>query len=82
MKQIEYFGNKIFSINGLIQTTRGILSLSEEMFQENSNILYILTSRFNQDPLENVFSYVRAKGGHCKSLRFMNLILQWLSCYL
>lgn len=67
MQQIEYVGNKIFSIRGLIQTTRGILSLSEEMFGESSNLFTILTSRFNQDSLENVFSYVRAKGGHCKN---------------
>lgn len=77
MKKVEYLGNKIFSIEGLIQSTSGILSLSEEIMKEYSNIFSILTNHFNQDPIENMFSYIRAKGGHSKnpSVHEFNIIL-------
>ena len=30
----------------------------------NSGVSFLITSRLNQDPLENLFSVIRSKGGH------------------
>lgn len=55
-------GTNVYCIEGYIQTLNGILMFSEKVFAENQNITFILTSRFSQDPLENLFSVVRGRG--------------------
>ena len=47
--------------HGLQQTVNGILSASSDLLH-NHNFRYVLTSRFNQDAIENFFSLVRASG--------------------
>ncbi|CAI6369764.1 unnamed protein product [Macrosiphum euphorbiae] len=51
--------------NGITQTINGILNLFEE--EKQNGILFLLTNRFNQDILENLFSIFRQKGGYNKN---------------
>nr|CAH7759845.1 unnamed protein product [Callosobruchus chinensis] len=54
---------------GIIPFQKGILLTSRSLkallpyLQEKYNVEYILTSRLNQDVLENFFSYIRGMGG-------------------
>ena len=50
-------------VDGLIQTIIGIISIAENYFRSNDKTLFIIPSRFNQDPLENFFGKMRAAGG-------------------
>lgn len=70
---IEYFGNleilengktrsNIYCVGGFQWTIKAILLLWEDL--KNSNWTYLLTSRLNQDPLENCFSVLRSRGGY------------------
>lgn len=70
---------------GLIQFQKGILISNKslaELFayvQEKYNVEYILTSRLNQDVVENFFAYVRGMGGsndHPTALDFKHR-LRW-----
>lgn len=54
----------MYCFNGLIQTIRGILLLLDSIEEENTKTDFILTSRLNQDPLENFFSIIRQSGGN------------------
>ena len=49
---------------GLILTIHGILMICNDLIVEDSNMTFLLTSRFNQDPIENLFAQIRAKGGN------------------
>lgn len=49
--------------DGIIQTINGILLYYQQEKRENADI-YILTSKLNQDVLENFFASVRQKGGY------------------
>lgn len=55
-----------FCFKGLITTINSILQLSNDLFQDNHD-RFIITCRFNQDPLENTFSIIRGKGGNSKN---------------
>lgn len=50
-------------INGLIQSINAILLIVDFFFETDSSLCFIYASRFNQDPLENMFSKIRANGG-------------------
>ena len=50
-------------INGLIQSINAILLFVDFSFETDPSILSFHASRFNQDPLENMFSKIRANGG-------------------
>ena len=50
-------------INGLIQSITAILMIVELSFETDSSLLYFSAHHFNQDPLENMFSKIRANGG-------------------
>lgn len=49
--------------DGIVQTVNGILKLYDNEIQETPDA-YILTTRLNQDVLENLFSIFRQKGGY------------------
>lgn len=70
---IEYFSNleilengktrsNIYCVGGFQWTIKAILLLWDDL--QNSNWTYLLTSRLNQDPLENCFSVLRSRGGY------------------
>ena len=50
----------VYCFKGLLQT----LQVSKIILKENIGIEYILTSRFNQDPIENLFAQIRAANGN------------------
>jgi hypothetical protein len=52
---------KPYCFTGLQMTIRSILDLWEDL--ESEGYWYLLTNRLNQDPLENLFSNIRARGG-------------------
>jgi len=52
----------VFSFDGMVQTIRGVLFVSKALSDEN--IPYLMTSRLNQDALENTFSLVRSANGN------------------
>lgn len=60
-------GTNVYCIQGYIQTLNGILMFSENVFAQKTNISFILTGRLSQDPLENLFSIVRGRGGYCNN---------------
>ena len=47
---------------GILVSIRSTLALYEELKEENMD--FFLTTRVNQDCLENIFSSVRSMGGH------------------
>lgn len=49
--------------DGLVQTIRGVLELSKDGEQING-ITYLCVNQLNQDPLENLFSIFRQRGGY------------------
>lgn len=55
--------SKVCCISGLRQTIKAILEISNNLFDKYPHITYILTRKFQQDPLENLFSIIRSKGG-------------------
>lgn len=58
----------IYCLNGLVHTINAILTLGDDIFNnEDLGVNFILTSRFNQDPIENLFGLVRSKGGNNKN---------------
>lgn len=67
---------------GLIQSINGLLQLSDDLFQSDLNITYMLTYKINQDPLENFFSQIRGRGGFTRNpslSEFNNIIGRLLS---
>jgi len=50
-------------LNGWLMNIRG-LKLLWSMMKFQYNISFLLTSRLNQDALENLFSVIRGRGGH------------------
>lgn len=72
IEMISYFeeivpntSQKIYCIDGMIQSLKAIIQLSKDMFSsyDKSNCYYILISRLNQDVIENLFSLVRYTNG-------------------
>lgn len=67
LQSMSYFNKdkkklvKVPSIKNLIHTIKGFIYLKSVLL-ENFKFKFILTRFFNQDPLENFFSYVRAHG--------------------
>lgn len=57
----------VYCFNGLIQTINGIREVALQIQSENIGIDYLLTSRFNQDPIENLFAQIRGANGHNKN---------------
>lgn len=57
------------SQTGLLISTQSILDIQEDFFT-NKNYVFILTARFTQDCLENLFSVVRAKQAVPNALQF------------
>lgn len=51
-------------IRGFMLTINGVLQLAEDL-RKNYNIEALRTRRFNQDPLENLFSKIREQNGCC-----------------
>lgn len=76
-QNVEYLGGRIYCLEGLRQTTAGILLLTGDILQDYPDKDCILTSRFNQDPVENLFSSVRSKGGNSRnpSVHEFNIII-------
>lgn len=64
--KLENGSKKVNCFKGLIQTINALLQLSEDVKNDGS-AKFILTSRENQDPLENCLAQVRAKGGNSKN---------------
>lgn len=55
---------KVFSFDGIVQTINGILFLLKSLMNDSTNIQYLLTSRLNQDALENTFALIRSANGN------------------
>ena len=51
----------IFAVKSFVELTRYLTTLSDTTGQ------YFLSERISQDPLENYFGRVRAKGGRCEN---------------
>lgn len=51
--------------DGFVSTITAVLDIYYELLNEGK--LFLLTSKLNQDPLENYFSIVRQKGGYNKN---------------
>lgn len=62
LHSLEYNSDAI-CINGLIQSFNAILLIADLNFQSDPTVSFISASHFNQDPLENMFSKIRANGG-------------------
>ncbi|XP_061392927.1 uncharacterized protein LOC133328373 [Musca vetustissima] len=56
--------NMVKCVNGLAQTIRGMVLLSEEVFDSCNDVNYVLTGKLSQDALENAFSRFRAQGNN------------------
>lgn len=59
IKQIN--GSTVYWIEGLKQTVNGTIGLFYQCHNQSSDFV-LLTRLFNQDPLENLFGQVRARG--------------------
>lgn len=77
LKNVKYQGNNIYCLDGLLQTIEAMFGLVEDLFTDHTDTFFFLTSRVNQDPLENLFACVRAKGGNCRnpSVNEFNIII-------
>lgn len=78
----EYIQNmkpavNVFCIKGLIQTINGVIGLSLDLFGSDLKIEFFLTSKINQDPIENMFALIRARGGFNRnpSLKELNFLM-------
>lgn len=77
---LKHTGKKVFWINGLQQTVKGVILLFEEK-QATDDSFCLMTRRLNQDALENMFGVIRAKGGNNRNptlldfLRIMSRLL-------
>lgn len=68
---------KVFWISGLCQTVRAIIDFFDENQQEHDFVLY--TKHLNQDPIENLFGLVRARGGNNRNpllIDFLRIVSQ------
>ena len=59
--------------SGVILSTTSMLLVHEQLLNEN-NFKFVLTSRFSQDCLENLFSCIRRKNATPTSLEFKNCL--------
>ncbi|OXU16603.1 hypothetical protein TSAR_009788 [Trichomalopsis sarcophagae] len=57
--------------DGFYLTVNSILLQWEDMKKDGG--FYLLTSRLNQDPLENLFAVLRSRAGHCQNPTAMQL---------
>lgn len=59
----ENNSKKIYCFKGMVQNLKAIISLTNDMCENKTNqqIFFLLTGKFNQDPLENFFSLVRSR---------------------
>ena len=65
LKTIKLVNNKkVYSFDGMIQTINGVLILMETLFATNRDVSFLLTSRLNQDALENTFALIRSANGN------------------
>ena len=65
--------------DGIVQNVNAVLAIHDELVVKGS-LKFLLTGRFNQDCVENLFSQIRARGGHrfnpsAKEFRFAYRIL-------
>lgn len=58
---------------GMQQTINAVLQLSSEEFSVGSGVKFIMTYRFNQDVIENLFGIYRMKGGCNRNPTVKNL---------
>lgn len=56
-----------YCFEGMILTINAVLQLRDEMFNSNETVQFLLTNKLNQDPIENLFGQIRAKGGNNKN---------------
>lgn len=68
---LSYFENvkpinrkNVYCFKGIRQTIKAILLLFKELTNEIPGVEFLLTSRLNQDPIENLFGLVRQRGGN------------------
>ena len=52
--------------NALLLTLNSIVGIARHLINSHG-FIYVCTSRFNQDPLENFFSTVRSNNGNCQN---------------
>lgn len=56
----------VYCLDGLIQTINGVLALADDLFETTTQ--FFLTLKVNQDPIENMFGLIRARGGFNRNL--------------
>lgn len=69
-------GSTVYWIQGLRQTIKGVIGMFGQI-QTLDNDCVLMTRNINQDPLENLFGQVRAKGGNNRNpylLDFLRII--------
>jgi len=49
LKSVKYQSNKIYCVDGLIQTTEAIYGLVEDLFKDHTDHFLFLKSRVNQE---------------------------------
>ena len=65
LQKIDFKNGRVSTppcFTGLVQTINAILQFFEE--EQENGCEYLMTNRLNQDPLENLFSIYRQKGGY------------------
>ncbi|XP_041449670.1 uncharacterized protein LOC121404395 [Drosophila obscura] len=67
MEMKEYFEkcrypSNVYCIDGLILSMNSILLLAHEVWNENTDVYFLILSRLNQDALENLFYLIRSRG--------------------
>jgi len=58
---------KVYCLDGLIQSINGILNLFHDLIETCPSKEFLLTYKLNQDPVENLFSLIRNRGGNNKN---------------
>lgn len=56
-------GSTVYWIKGMMQTLKGVIGMFKEIHSLDKSFV-LMTRNLNQDPLENLFGQVRAKGGN------------------
>ena len=62
LRNWEIESTRIQCVKGWVLSMSATIALWDDL-RKNYNVKYLLTSRLNQDPIENLFAVVRQKGG-------------------
>lgn len=66
-------GSTVYWIRGMNQTLKGVIDLCTDELRKNSNF-HLMSRYLNQDPLENLFGTIRAKGVNNRNPSLMDFL--------